>query len=242
MRHYPYEYLNDTDFLKSLYDSHLLEKYFKITILDWDENPLREIEGLITGGNINLDGKSAVRRTCSLTAYIDRSTAQVTEVDNLFSINKKIYLEIGIKNTLRQYTQYPIIWFPFGVFVISSVNLNHSLSGSSINLSLKDKMCLLNGEAGGTFHSIVEFDKWDTITSTGEMITERPTIVTIIRELVNHWGGEQLGKIYINDLDTRVKQVVRWLGSKPVYLTNYDKEVDHNNPDFKHHRCIIERA
>ena len=88
MRHYPYEYLTDTDFLDKLYDSHLPEQYFKITILDWLENPIKEIQGLVTGGNENLDGKSALRRTCNLSAYIDSETASITEVDNLFSLNK----------------------------------------------------------------------------------------------------------------------------------------------------------
>ena len=105
MRHYPYEYLNDADFLNELYDSHLSEQYCKITILDWNENPIKEIQGLVTGGNLNLDGKSAMRRTCNLSAYIDLNTANITEIDNLFSINKKMYLELGLINTTKQYTK-----------------------------------------------------------------------------------------------------------------------------------------
>lgn len=229
MRHYPYEYLNDEDFLTELYSYKLPEQYVKITILDWLENPLKEIQGLVTGGNLNLDGKSALRRTCSLSAYIDEETASITEVDNLFSLNKKMYLEIGLKNAVpNRYKQYETIWFPEGLFVMTGVNINHALQGSNISLTLKDKMCLLNGDVAGKLPASIEFDKYDTIDSNGEWITERPTIVRIIRELVNHWGHEQLGKIYINDLDERVKQVMKWIGSKPVYLTNYDK---HNDED-----------
>lgn len=232
MRHYPYEYLNDIDFLNELYDSHLPEQYCKITILDWNENPIKEIQGLVTGGNLNLDGKSAMRRTCNLSAYIDLNTANITEIDNLFSINKKMYLELGLINTTKQYTKYKTIWFPQGVFVMQSPSISHNVQGSNISLTLKDKMCLLNGDIGGILPASIEFDKYDTHTATGEWITERPTIVRIIQELVNHWGGEQLGKIYINDLDTRVKQVVKWLGSKPVYLTNFDKPVGTANIEF----------
>lgn len=232
MRHYPYEYLNDTDFLNELYDSHLSEQYCKITILDWNENPIKEIQGLVTGGNLNLDGKSAMRRTCNLSAYIDLNTANITEIDNLFSINKKMYLELGLINTTKQYTQYKTIWFPQGVFIMQSPSISHSVQGSNISLTLKDKMCLLNGDIGGSLPASIEFDRYDTHTATGEWITERPTIVRIIQELVNHWGGEQLGKIYINDLDTRVKQVMKWLGSKPVYLTNFDKPLGTANIEF----------
>lgn len=233
MRHYPYEYLNDEDFLTELYNYRLPEQYFKITILDWLENPLREIQGLITGGNLNLDGKSALRRTCTLSAYIDEETANITEVDNLFSLNKKMYLEIGLKNTIpNRYQQYETIWFPEGIFVMTGVSISHQIQGSNISLTLKDKMCLLNGDVAGKLPASIEFDKYDTIDSNGEWITERPTIVRIIRELVNHWGQEQLGKIYINDLDVRVKQVMKWIGSKPVYLTNWDKDLRTSNIDF----------
>ena len=233
MRHYPYEYLTDTDFLDKLYGSHLPEEYFKITILDWLENPIKEIQGLVTGGNENLDGKSALRRTCNLSAYIDNETASVTEVDNLFSLNKKMYLEIGLKNTVKgMYPQYETIWFPQGLFVLCGVNISHSSSGSNISLTLKDKMCLLNGDVAGCLPASIEFDKYDTIDFNGDWVTTRPTIVQIIRELVNHWGGEQLGKIYINDLDTRVKQVMKWTESKPVYLTNFDKDLRTSNIQF----------
>ena len=44
MRHYPYEYLTNEDFLKDLYNAHLSEQYCKITILNWKENPLKEIQ------------------------------------------------------------------------------------------------------------------------------------------------------------------------------------------------------
>lgn len=240
MRHYPYEYLNDTDFLDELYGSPVPEQYFKITILDWQERPLKEIQGLVTGGNLNLDGKSALRRTCNLSAYIDIETANITEVNNLFSLNKKMYLEIGLKNTTYdKYKQYETIWFPQGLFIMCGVNISHNTQGSNISLTLKDKMCLLNGDVAGCLPSTIEFDKYDTHTADGQWITLRPTIVQIIRELVNHWGGEQLGKIYINDLDTRVKQVMKWTGSKPVYLSNYDKDVSSGNVQLSMNRSIF---
>ena len=37
-------------------------------------------------------------------------------------------------------------------------------------------------------------------------------------------------------------RLVHYKGNILLVGINYDKEVDHNNPDFKHHRCIIERA
>jgi hypothetical protein len=43
------------------------ELFVKLELLDWQENTIKEIQGLLTGGNISINGNSAVRRTCSFT-------------------------------------------------------------------------------------------------------------------------------------------------------------------------------
>lgn len=50
-----YPYLQDSNFLKQMDLQHLQEQYAKITVLDWQERELQNIEGVITGGNINID-------------------------------------------------------------------------------------------------------------------------------------------------------------------------------------------
>lgn len=223
-----YSYLKDSQFLAALDKEHLKEQYAKITVLDWLENPIKEIQGIVTGGNINIDGKSNVRRTCNLSVFVSEDDyGRVTETDNLFSINKKVYLEIGIANTTSQYAEYPIIWFPQGVFVMINPSISHSTGGTTMSVSLRDKMVLLNGEVGGIIPASTQFDQYDTVDENGQWITLRPTIVQIIRELVNHIGGEQLGKIIISDLDTRIKKVMKWTGNTPIYLTTESGE-QHN--------------
>lgn len=76
--------------------------------------------------------------------------------------------------------------------------------------------------AGGVIPASTQFDRYDTVDENGKYVIERPTIVQIIREVVNHFGGEQLGKIIISDIDTRVKKVMKWTGSNPVYLVEKD--------------------
>lgn len=214
-----YDYLKDSQFLAELDKEHLKEQFAKITVLDWLENPIKEIQGIVTGGNINIDGKSNIRRTCNLSIFVnEQDYGRLTETDNLFSINKKVYLEIGYKNTLNKYTEHEIIWFPQGVFVMISPSINHSTSGTTMSLTLRDKMVLLNGECGGIISASTQFDTYETVDENGGWIIQKPTIVQIIRELVNHLGGEQLGKIIISDIDTRVKKVMKWIGNNPVYL------------------------
>ena len=216
-----YKYLQDSAFLSMVDTLQIKEQYVKITILDWLENPIQEVQGLVTGGNGNLDGNSAMRRSCNLQVYIpNEELSNITNVNNLFSINKKIYLEIGFKNTTNYYKEYPILWYPQGLYVIINPSLSHSSSGVTLSLQLKDKMCLLNGDCGGTISASTQFDEYDTIDENGNYVLMKPTIVQIIREAVNHFGGEQLGKIIISDLDTKVKMAMRWIGNTPLYLVN----------------------
>jgi hypothetical protein len=55
------------DFLLKLDKQRNKTIYARITALTFEELPVEYIEGRVTQGSINLDGASAVRRTCSLT-------------------------------------------------------------------------------------------------------------------------------------------------------------------------------
>lgn len=226
-----YDYLNDTTFLKELAGLHIRQYFVKITILNWKEDPIQEIQGRVTSANMNIDGQSSIRRTANLSLVVDELINNITNVDNLLSINKKVNMEIGYINTTGKYAKYPILWFPLGIYVIITSSISHSDSGLAVSLQLKDKMCLLNGECGGTLPASVVFDNYDTIDENGNWIISRPPIYQIIRELVNHFGGEQLGKIIISDLDTRVKQVMKWTSNSPLYfLKKQDQYIMTINP------------
>jgi hypothetical protein len=60
-------YLLDKNFLKQLDAENQKEVYAKIISLNIHEEPIESIEGKITGGSINIDGSSSVRRSCNLT-------------------------------------------------------------------------------------------------------------------------------------------------------------------------------
>ena len=218
MRH-DYEYLTDSNFLKAIDQMHIKEQYAKITILNWNEEPIQEIQGIVTGGSLNIDGKSSMRRTCNLSVFVAEDTnTNVTDIDHLFSLNKKMYLEIGYLNITNEYKKYKMLWFPQGLYVMINPSLSHSTDGTNISLTLKDKMCLLNGECGGVIPASTRFDEYETLDENGEWVIEKPRIAQIIRECVNHFGGEQLSKILISDIDDRIKMVMKWLGNTPLYL------------------------
>ena len=211
-------YLDDISFLKQVAGLHIKDYFVKITVLNWQEDPVQDIQGKVISANINIDGNSIVRRTATLSVYLDYTNNNITNAKNLLSINKKMNLQIGFINTTNKYTQFPFLWFPLGLFIITDNSISYSDSGLVASLQLKDKMCLLNGDCGGTLPASVIFDTYETIDENGNAVIERPTIYQIIQELVNHFGGEQLGKIIISDLDVRVKQVMKWTGTSPLYV------------------------
>lgn len=215
-KHYPY--LQDSSFLKSFDKLKVKEQYVKITILDFLEKPIQAIEGRILGGSINIDGNSSIRRTCNLSIIASEHENDLTNVDNLLSLNKKVKVEVGFLNTTNQYKDFDIIWYPLGIYVIINPSISHGSDGVTISLQLKDKMCLLNGECGGVIPASTTFNEYETVDENGNFFLTYPTIFQIIQELVNHFGGEQLGKIIISDIDARVKKVMKWVGSSPLYI------------------------
>lgn len=215
------EGLTRRDFLAQLDDIINQKRYARLTLLNWKEEPLKEIQGEIVSGSLSKDGSSAVRVTGNLTTAVDAGSYSVEDANMDFAVNKKIFIEVGIRNDTNQYKNFPILWFPQGVFFIKSFACNSSSSAAmNISLTIEDKMAMLNGDAGGTFPSTIILDEQDTQTETGEYATEKVLIYNIIQELVHHWGGEELSNIVIEDVPLRIKRIMRWNGDTPLYLVS----------------------
>jgi hypothetical protein len=100
-------FLMDLEFLRKLDLEKDKVTYAKIILLTNDELPVYEIQGKITGGSINIDGASAVRRTCSITLVAKEMNIN----DFYWGLNSKFKVEIGLTNMIDN--RYPnIIWFP----------------------------------------------------------------------------------------------------------------------------------
>ena len=231
-----FPYLKDSNFLKYFDEQKIKQQFVKIIVLTFNEMPITEIQGKVISGNITLDGSSSMRRTCNINLVADDYENDLTDTKHLLSINKKVEILIGFINTTEQYTDFPILWFPQGVFVITAPNISHGTNGINISLTLHDKMALLNGECGGTLPASIVFHQVEDIDENGNIVIKQPTIYQIIQELVNHFGGQQLGKIIISDVDDKIKRVMRWTGSTPLYL--YQTIV--NNQPLNHFSINIE--
>lgn len=162
--------VKDSSFLKQLDEQPEKTFYTKIIVLgklkvlnslSYDADvPIRSIEGRVKSGSISINGASAVRRAGSISFVAEEEQNDLTDIDNLLSMNKKIKILIGIENYVNN--RYPsIVWFNLGIFVISNPSISHNSSSVDINLQLKDKMALLNGDCGGNLPTSVTFDSYN---------------------------------------------------------------------------------
>lgn len=213
-----YEYLQDIDFLEKLDKSKTRVQYAKIILLDFQENPIKEITGDITAGSISGNGSSIIRRTISLTMLASADNSNIEDVNNDIAINKKIKVEIGLKNPFRDQYSDEIIWFPKGLYVISSASISRSTSGWNISITAKDKGCLLDGTAGGTLPASTIFHDREIVEDDGTTTIELIKIYDIIFEAVTHWGGEAAENVFISDVPDQVKVLMKYVGDQPIYF------------------------
>lgn len=225
------DFMNDRSFLLKLNQHKVREYLAAIMVLDFEtENPIARLEGKVVSGSMTVAANSAVRKTCSLTIVFDEDTKNITDINNLIAIDKKISLSLGLKNPfyhLPQYAQYgEELWFKQGLFVITRASSSISVSSAQVSIELQDKMAFLNGTCGGTlpantsFHDRIIYDK------DGNYTTEYPLIKEIIFEAINHYGGEHPSRIVIEDVPDVGRKVVRWRGSTPI---NFQSEIDAKN-------------
>lgn len=226
-----YPYLNDSNISRRDKFYTELDKILnrkckvKITLLDWEENPIREIEGEISSGSLSNSSGTMVQRTGSLACSVDCFTYDAESIQADYSIQKKVSIEVGVENETSYWEEYPVLWFPLGVYIISSFSLSaQANSPISLSIGLQDKMALLDGTVGGTFPVTTRIDETDDQMNSGKLLSTKVPVYTIIQELVNHYGNIPLEQIIIEDItvDTargeKSKRILQWNGDEKLYL------------------------
>lgn len=210
-------YLLDTTFLEQLIEQYSHKVYAKVIALTQDELPIAEITGNVIQGSINVDGSSAVRRTCNLTLVT--SSIEVNNVD--WSLHTKFRLSIGLNNYINN--KYDdIIWFKQGTYIITSFSSTLNNQGYTITIQGKDKMCKLNGEVGGVLSGSHDFGKLEVQNEDGTVSYESLPVKDIIREAVHQYGLEPYANIIINDVDNIAIKLMDYKGyNNPAYVVTY---------------------
>ena len=208
--------LLDKTFLKRLNEHRNKIIYAKLVSLNWDEEPIAEIQGNVQSGSINIDGSSSIRRTCNLTLVTN--TVQIDEIS--WSLRTKFYVYIGVQNDIDEHYE-KIIWFPQGMYVITSFNSSLNGQGYTIQISGKDKMCLLNGEVAGSLFAAHEFSILYTTLHDGTIRKDYIPIYDIVKEAVHTYAQEPYKNIVINDLASCGVELLDYIGTDVnMYIYN----------------------
>lgn len=231
-----YPYLDDNQFLKDFDLQRYKEQFIRISVLDFKtEILIASIEGKTTSGSCNLNGSSNMRRTASCSLVVDPNGIEVqgkndpqqyyniTEINNIISLNKKIRIDVGFLNTLTleypQYSKYKKIWFPLGFYVVKTANVSNSGGGLTLSLTLNDKCALLNGDMGGVIPAATVFSEEEIYSADGlSRKVNKVLIKEIIRQLVINLGGESPEKVIITDIPDTIVKVLKWTGKEDLYL------------------------
>ena len=226
--------LQDKEFLYNLNQDRHKEISAKIISLSFDEKPLEQIEGRVTSGSINIDGTSTVRRTCNLTLI----AKDVNITDFYWGVSNKFTLEIGLKNNINK--EYPnIIWFKQGIYVITSFNSSLTNSNYTISINGKDKMCLLNGEIGGSLPSSIDFGKIDIYEDTYSEVQIKDYTQYVANKYYIYENGEY--KISLNEFNEKTKYYTKdiLLKQDSLKLKDIIKEAVHEYGKELYHNIII---
>ena len=229
--------LFDFNFLIELMNYQHREVYARITLLTQNELSLQQIEGRVTSGSINVDGNSALRRTCNLSLILKDQS----EINSFYwAFKQKFKLEIGLSNVINK--KYPeTIWFKQGIFVITSHDMSQNVNNYTITINGKDKMCLLNGDLSGSLFSSVDFGTMEYYDLDTNTVTKTQVpLKDIIYEAVHNYGNESVENIIINDLDDFGLELLEYRNEKPLFgLCDKDNKVSSMILD-ENHRVQIE--
>ena len=217
-------FLLDDQFLEELNSESQREIWVKITALTINEEPVEEIVGRTTTGSISIDGKSKMRRSCSLSMI----SSQMDINEYLWCLKTKVKVAVGMKNTVnKKYDD--IVWFPQGIFILTSFSISVNNNQASISLQGKDKMCLLNGDVAGNLTALTYiFDTVEEENGYNSYYEKKLPLRYIIREAVHTYANEPYHNIIINDLDDWGLELLTYRGETPLYLI-FDEETQNIN-------------
>ena len=146
--------LLDPDFLERLDSQHEHEVYAKIIALDFEEHPTEEITGKVTQGSVNIDGTSAIRRSCSVSLV-----AQDVNINEYYwGLNTKFELKVGLRNYIDP--RYEDIRFP-QVYSEAEGNFNIVKTGNLISGGgIKYLACVPTATRGKSKNKLTKM--WET--------------------------------------------------------------------------------
>ena len=182
-----------------------------LRVKELDGTLIDELQGIATGGSINVDGNSAVRRTSSFTLT---PTKQITDISekSLVWLNKNVEVILKVNNET----------FYMGNFLYQSANTTYDATTNTLSIELSDWMTSLdgtiNGQVGGALTTTIPAYKEDP--DTGEPL-EYSTIKGAIEKTLESVGMTHYVVGTDNPLNTFIVDDVGEYYAMPQYNPDY---------------------
>ena len=188
-------------FLEKLYEQKIRVVRAKIVLLNWEEAPEKEIQGIVKSGNLSVDGNSTSRRNLTLDMSVyDRDDELVA---SYLTPDKKVQLYIGIDNHTGEREDEEVIWFNMGFFILSNPAFSHSVDNLTLSLTATDKMAMMNGVIGGELQSPVSFAQRQG----GELVSLSWREIFLQAAVL--FGGEDPAKVVIDSVPDYIREYVQ---------------------------------
>lgn len=158
-----------------------------------------EIQGNTTGGSVNIDATSTIRRTCSIDMIITDSSFLISE-DSKIWIDKWFKVELGVRSIKTGRT----VWFDKGIYAIHNPSIKYNPAIKSLHIEGLDLMCTLDGTLGGTLN----------IATT---ISAEVPIANVLRDTVWKLGGISKNQIYIEQNNSEIPYDIEKSSTDTVY-------------------------
>lgn len=106
------------------------------------------IKSLMSGSSVNIDATSDIRRTATL-VFKGGGSGAVEKIDKARAYSCRFYLWVGYSGFVDgKWTEFR--WYPKGYFIINQRATSYNAATDTMNLSLSDLYCTLNGDRGGS--------------------------------------------------------------------------------------------
>jgi len=131
--------------------------YLKIELLNFNMQPIEQLEGMMISCSMDNDATSDIRRTASLSMAITDATYDIENTRQIW-LDKYIKIYVGL-----DYNGNPI-WQKQGVYMPNQPSLKYAADDFTLSFSCVDLMAKLTGARNGQMRGVaVEFHAGDSI-------------------------------------------------------------------------------
>ena len=144
----------------------------KVEVLNFNFQTIDLIEGYVTEGSVSIDATADIRRTCSVSIVVNKSSFMISESGEIW-IDKYIKIYEGTDNPRTGKTE----WWNLGIFMINNPNRVYNATTNTITFEGLDLMAKLTGRRNGQLAAVT------TVIPAGSKVAD------VVKQTITQLGG-----------------------------------------------------